>query len=106
LWRPLRHLRASASYDPDFDIAWREEDVLNVVEVKSTDANNEVSQLRTGLGQVLEYRYRLRRADGGWPRAVLAVERQPARSEWVGVCAAAEVSLIWGPSFDGLLSAS
>jgi hypothetical protein len=48
--------------DPDFDIAWRQGATLVIVECKSTTDRNQETQIRLGLGQVLEYAYRARPA--------------------------------------------
>lgn len=92
------------SVDPDFDLAWRDGRELNVVEVKSLHTGNELSQLRGGLGQILDYRHRLERRHGVRPRAILALEREPKRQGWVGICSDVDVQLIWGPQLDGLLA--
>ncbi len=95
---PLQPLGA----DPQFDLAWRDGASVVVCEVKSLTADNEVSQLRLGLGQVLSYLYKL-----DWPgvdevRAVLVVEREPVDPDWVGICADNGVTLTWAPDFPGL----
>lgn len=43
--------------EPDFDLAWSTETTLHVVEVKSMPVGGEVSQLRLGFGQVLQYQH-------------------------------------------------
>ncbi|MDA8264227.1 MAG: hypothetical protein M0T79_02545, partial [Actinomycetota bacterium] len=59
--------------DPDWDVAWRINDVFYVAEVKSITVDNEERQLRLGLGQVLRYRHEV----GGNAVAVLIAEREP-----------------------------
>ncbi|MFI8793399.1 hypothetical protein [Streptomyces sp. NPDC055105] len=81
--------------DPDFDLAWRDgQDRLTVCEVKSLTRANEARQLRTGLGQVLDYRDQLsdRAADVS---AVLWVEREPAEIRWLNLCRQVGVTLAW-----------
>jgi hypothetical protein len=90
--------------DPQFDIAWINDDVVFVAEVKSLTDVNEDRQLRLGLGQVLSYVHVL-----DWPgiqgaRAVLAVERKPSADYWITLCAEHDVSLTWPETFDDLFS--
>ena len=95
---PLRPI----GVDPKFDLAWRVGSAAIVCEVKSLTADDEVSQLRLGLGQLLSYLYKL-----SWPgtdevRGVLAVEREPVDADWVSICAAGGVVLTWAPDFPGV----
>lgn len=81
--------------DPNFDLAWRTADAVFVAEVKSLPVGSEVSQLRLGLGQVLDYADQLEQPDAP-ARAVLAVERAPKEaSRWEALCACHRVALIW-----------
>lgn len=79
--------------DPPFDLAWRDGDELTVVEVKSITSGNETSQLRLGLGQILEYACMLRGVTS--VRPVLFVERAPSADHWEAVCQSAGVELWW-----------
>lgn len=84
--------------DQQFDVAWTTGEVLYLCEVKSLTDDNEESQLRLGLGQLLSYIHRTHLEH--WSgitniRGVLAVERQPVRTDWVGICAANSVTLTW-----------
>ncbi|MFI1503844.1 hypothetical protein [Streptomyces sp. NPDC020597] len=81
--------------DPDFDVAWRDpEGRVTVCEVKSLTRANEARQLRTGLGQVLDYHDQLsNRATA--VAAVLWVEREPSESRWVDLCRRVGVALAW-----------
>ena len=72
-----------------------------MAEVKSLTEDNEVRQLRLGLGQVLNYAYLL-----DWPEAktvqlVLAVERPPAAEYWTALCKDNGVILTWPKKFGG-----
>ncbi|MER5896961.1 hypothetical protein [Streptomyces sp. NPDC001876] len=81
--------------DPEFDLAWRDtEGRLTVCEVKSLTRANEARQLRTGLGQVLDYQDQL---SGRAPEAsaVLWVEREPSEERWVKLCRRVGVTLAW-----------
>lgn len=88
--------------DPQFDLAWIDDDVAFIVEVKSLTSANEDRQLRLGLGQVLSYVHVL-----DWPaiqgaRAVLAVESKPTADYWITLCAEHDVILTWPDAFDDL----
>lgn len=88
--------------DPQFDLAWRAGSSAVVCEVKSLTAENEVSQLRLGLGQVLSYMYKLNWHEADEVRGVLAVEREPVDADWANICADHGVTLTWAPDFPGL----
>jgi hypothetical protein len=90
--------------DPDFDIAWRDADGhVTVCEVKSLTSANEARQLRSGLGQVLDYQDQLRnRAEE--VSAVLWVEREPVEPRWVSLCRRVGVTLAWPGSEDLIFS--
>lgn len=88
--------------DPEFDVAWQQGDTAFVAEVKSLTEDNEVRQLRLGLGQVLNYAHLLK-----WPgvenvRPVLAVEHRPAAEYWVDLCKKHDVILTWPDQFGEL----
>jgi len=88
--------------DPRFDIAWMQDGVAFITEVKSLTDVNEEWQLRLGLGQVLSYVHLL-----NWPtahavRAVLAVERRPTAYYWTTLCAEHDVILTWPEAYDDL----
>ncbi|MGW5678038.1 restriction endonuclease [Streptomyces sp. NPDC003860] len=89
--------------DPDFDLGWRASaDGLTVCEVKSLTESNETRQLRTGIGQLLDYHDRLR-GRAADVRAVLWVEREPADPRWVALCARAGITLAWPGREDDVL---
>lgn len=90
--------------DPQFDLAWRDGPAVVVCEVKSLTAENEISQLRLGLGQVLSYLYKLNWRDVHEVRGVLAVEREPTDSDWIDICADHGVTLTWAPDFPRLFA--
>lgn len=95
---PLRPLDG----DPQFDLAWRDGSSVIVCEVKSLTAENEVSQLRLGLGQLLSYMHKLNWPGADEVRGVLAVEREPGDADWVDLCGNHGVTLTWAPDFPGL----
>lgn len=92
-------------HDQPFDVAWQAGRVLYICEVKSLTNQNEESQLRLGLGQLLSY---LHRTDiEHWPDAdskwgVLAVERAPTCADWLDICAERRVTLTWPERFSDL----
>jgi hypothetical protein len=90
--------------DPKFDVAWVQEGVAFVAEVKSLTDANEERQLRLGLGQVLSYVHILEWPNAEAVRAVLAVERKPTADYWTTLCAEHEVILTWPGNFDDLFS--
>ena len=87
--------------EPNFDIAWRNGEVLFVAEVKSLTPANQEKQLRLGLGQVLRYRNLL---ESGQDEvvAVLAVEHEPSDARWLSLCADLGVRLVWPGTFEQL----
>lgn len=84
----------------NYDLAWEVSPALYICEVKSLEPANEVSQLRLGIGQVLDYADRL--APHGHVVPVLAVEREPADPRWSGVCSNAGILLTWPAAFAAL----
>ena len=94
-------VRTPTTDEPQYDLAWRESEVLYVAEVKSLTVANEERQLRLGLGQVLRYAHLLaERAINVQP--VLAVERRPSDASWTELCNRLGVRLVWPPSFEQL----
>lgn len=94
-------------HDPQFDIAWVSGSALHICEVKSLTDDNEETQLRLGLGQLLSYLHRTNVehwADVHEINGVLAVEHQPSRTDWVEICARSGVTLTWPPGFPRLFS--
>jgi len=94
-----------APNDQPFDVAWESQSCLYICEVKSLTDDNEESQLRLGLGQLLSYLYRTNVEH--WPDVdevlgVLAVERRPNRSDWVNICADSGITLTWPDRFPEL----
>ncbi|MFX1822056.1 hypothetical protein PV768_19945 [Pseudarthrobacter sp. CC4] len=71
-------------------MAWQLDDgTIGIAEVKSNTEDNEVLQIRHGLGQVLDYGYRMK--DRGFrPKLFLVLERKPKGSHWRDLCAAHE----------------
>jgi hypothetical protein len=80
--------------EPQYDVAWEDDNAIWVAEVKSLTPTNEKDQLRYALGQVLQYRHLL---DGGTKpvRAVIATEIPPVDDGWVDTCGEQGVALVW-----------
>jgi hypothetical protein len=89
-WAP----RDPAPIDPEFDLAWETAHGIVVVEVKSCTKENEVRQLRMGIGQVLDYDDSLR-ARGQAVQPVLYLEREPSDGRWVALAERHNVRLVW-----------
>lgn len=88
----------------NYDLAWEEADgTVVVAEVKSLTQDNELFQIRHGLGQVLDYAHRLQ-TRGFTTRPVLVLERKPkAVDHWSGLCTSSGVTLTWAPAFAGAM---
>jgi hypothetical protein len=91
------------SQSPAFDIAWKHKGVSWVVEVKSVTAESERQQTRLGIGQVLEYAFRLRR-DGHRVRPVLALSRTPTRQDTAELCKELGITLCSPTTFISALA--
>jgi hypothetical protein len=96
-WSP----RDPAPIDPEFDLAWETSQGIGVVEVKSCTKENEVRQLRMGIGQVLDYDDSLR-ARGRAVLPVLYLERGPSDTRWVALAERHHVRLVWPGTEDVL----
>jgi hypothetical protein len=89
-------------YDPDFDVAWWEEDMAVIAEIKTTTTQNESRQLRLGLGQILDYRDLLCGHDFAAVRALLVIGNRPSDERWTRLCGEHDVDLIWPETFSSL----
>ena len=87
--------------EPYFDLAWRAGGRLYVCEVKST-TNSEVHQLRLAVGQILQYAQLLRRAGLDAVSPVILIEGRPQSPEWVELCAALSIVLLWPSEWESL----
>lgn len=87
----------------NYDLAWDSQDGTHgVAEIKSLTLANEISQVRLGLGQILDYGYRLRKR-GFDPRLHLVLETFPAGyTHWSGLCQSQGVSLVIAPKFQSV----
>lgn len=88
-------LLAGEMSDPAVDVSWLSASGEQMIaEVKSCLADNETTQLRLGLGQVLEYRHRLA-TTGIHAKAILLVSRV-SDPVWFHICKHADVLLLDG----------
>jgi len=87
---------------PNVDLCWTDEHGVRwVAEVKSLTIKNETHQLRLGVGQVIEFRSRVRSLfPGETVMAVLVVEREPSDVDlWTSVCHETDLLLVWPQNF-------
>jgi hypothetical protein len=91
------------SPEPPFDLGFHASDRFAVCEVKSADAGSAVEQMRLGLGQVLEYRYRLQR--GGVDRCLPLLVMEVAPPAARGICASVGCGVFEEESLDADLGA-
>lgn len=89
--------------DPLYDLGWWNGDIFFLVEVKSVSPLNETSQLRIGLGQVLDYEHYLLDREVQ-VQAVLALEKAPTDLRWLQLCERHGVLLVWPETFGDLFS--
>ena len=90
--------------DPQFDLAWEQQDGIVVVEVKSLSELTETHQLRLGIGQVIEYRWNLAGMRSVPVRAVLFVEHEPSNSQWSQLCRDEQITLAWPATLEAALA--
>ncbi|QCW51454.1 hypothetical protein FE634_15450 [Nocardioides dongxiaopingii] len=81
---------------PDFDVAWYDLSRMVVAEVKSVRPQNEIRQLRMGMGQVLDYADQLNAVP------LLFVDRRPSFERWQQLAARAGVVLAWPAMLESL----
>jgi hypothetical protein len=70
------------SAGPNVDICWKSPTGLNILEVKSLNKNNEDHQLRTGIGQLAEYRNRFKKLGEAIDQCYLCVTDIPKKNLW------------------------
>ena len=81
--------------EPEFDIAWKTNEMFYVCEVKSITTANEERQLRMAIGQVIRYRQKLA-ARGHEPiSTIIATERPPSDASWQDLCEHEGILLLW-----------
>ena len=74
-----------------------------LAEVKSITDTNQVSQLRTGLGQLMDYAAELEAQGETVVRLLLVLEAAPqSPRHWRRACRRAGVDLTWAPGFHGV----
>ena len=80
---------------PPYDLAWKDDSMINVAEVKSLTSTNEEHQLRLGLGQILRYQHKLSLLHLAPVQGWLHVEYEPTDSTWVALCDSLGLRLVW-----------
>lgn len=89
--------RSPKPEEPQFDLAWETPTAIWIAEVKSLTPTNEMRQMHSALGQVIDYAHRL---DDERPiRMMIAVERRPVSEHWVAECAEQGIVLVWPEGF-------
>jgi len=89
--------------DPNFDVAWRDPG-LAIAEMKSLTRTNETQQLRTAIGEIVEFAARVgtvRTAPS--VRKVIVVEQEPSAQHWVETCDSVGIQLVWPGCFEKAL---
>ncbi|WP_244162758.1 hypothetical protein [Streptomyces bungoensis] len=95
--------RAHAPGAPQFDAGWSRDEEVFVAEIKSLTGAREEQQIRLGIGQVLDYAYRLRTAHPNTVlHPVLVLERPPSVARWAELAGSVGLRLTWAPDFTGL----
>lgn len=75
--------------EPPYDIAWQVEGIKYVCEVKGIIDVNEISQIRLGIGQVLDYAQYLDAIP------VLVVSEKPKMTRMLDVALKARIQMLW-----------
>jgi hypothetical protein len=82
------------------DGAWKSGSRFCFCEVKSITANNEVEQLRKGLGQILHNRFMTQRGRSEKVKTYLIAEREPSNSAlWVELAGESDIVFTWPERF-------
>ena len=87
--------------DPKFDLFWVGQNGSYVCEVKSITGENEESQLRKAIGQVLRYQSQLR-ASGKECFPVVVTDREVSDQTWYSVFTENGMILSSSPMFNGI----
>jgi hypothetical protein len=87
--------------DPKFDLFWVGKNGSYVCEVKSITDENEESQLRKAIGQVLRYQSQLR-ANGKECIPVVVTDREVSDRTWLSVFNENGMTLSCSPIFNGI----
>jgi len=98
-WLRDQGVSATTAGAVNYDLEWTVNGQQYVAEVKSLRDQNELSQIRLGIGEVLDFSYQL-----GGAIPVLVVEQEPVRVDrWMEVCRGAGIRLVWPGSLDEIL---
>jgi len=103
--RGLQPLSPHLSCPVDYDLAWiGDHQGIFLAEIKSLTDANEESQIRYGLGQLLDYAAQLTHGGETVSASYLVLERAPSNPErWLRACESGGAVLGWAPEFKTVL---
>ena len=86
-----------------YDLAWHTPHGLAIAEIKSITHLNEAAQLRSGMGQLLDYAAQLTHLGEDVADLFLVAEREPLEPDrWLRACERAGIHFVCGPAFTGV----
>jgi len=88
---------------PEFDILWEKNSKYFLGEVKSITPENEESQMRTAVGQVLRYKSQLKQL-GLDCLALIVTDQAVIDVSWFDVCEESNIYLTYPDMFENLLT--
>jgi hypothetical protein len=91
--------------EPQYDLAWETSDAVWLAEVKSLTQTNEMRQMHTAIGQVIDYGHRLDAGERS-VKLLIAVECSPQATHWTEGCAKHGIALAWPDTFDAVVEPS
>lgn len=91
--------------EPQYDLAWETPEAIWVNETKSLTPKNELRQMHSAIGQVIDYGHRLDAGDRR-VRLIITLEHPPGADHWLDECAKNGIVLAWPAIFDDVLTAS
>lgn len=92
----------SPSGPPFFDVVWNDGRTTTIVEVKSLTTTNEASQIRLGLGQILDYKSMLLTRGIKSVKGAICLPHAPSSRRYIALCQSVGVHLSWPPTFRAL----
>jgi hypothetical protein len=89
--------------EPQYDLAWETSDAVWLAEVKSLTRTNEMRQMHTAIGQIIDYGHRLDAGERS-VKLLIAVECPPAAAHWAEECEKTGIVLAWPDRFDATIA--
>jgi hypothetical protein len=89
--------------EPQYDLAWETPDAIWVNETKSLTPKNELRQMHSAIGQVIDYGHRLDAGDRQ-VRLMITLEHSPLSDHWLDECAKNGIVLGWPATFDDVIT--